>query len=941
VLTGLSANENGPTPHAAESAAAGGDADNGRAGGTHYLGDYALIAEIAHGGMGVVYKAQQQRAKRLVALKVILSARLSSPAALERFQTETEAAARLDHPNIVPIYEVGEADGLPYFSMKLVEGGSLAQRLKEGRWQPGEGKGGTLQTACPCPPRLAAKLMATVARAVHYAHQHGILHRDLKPANILLDTKLEPFVTDFGLAKLVEKEAHLTKSLATLGTPAYMAPEQAGGSGQPVTTAADVYSLGAILYELLTGRCPFRGGSEMETLRRVLEQEPAPPRVLNPDLDRDLQTICLKALAKEPYCRYPSAEALALDLERWLAGEPIEARAATATEKLWRWCRRKPALAGLAAATALVTLLAFGAVTWAWQQARAEAAKSREVAHFLQDLLNTVNEIADGQDAAPLGQMLEQTTKQLGKNLQTQPEVQAEMLDTIGQVYLNVYGFAEAEGVFRDALALRQAVHGHEHPAVARTLSRLAEALWEQGRLTDAEQTQREALALRERLFGKDHVDVADSYQGLGDILTRQKQQADAEAAYRNALRIRRKAWGNKHVEVVDSLTGVACTLKMEGRWNESEQLYQEALAMEKDLLGERHWKVGLVLEGLTEVYLAEGNKLPEAEHAAREVLAIWKQTFGNQHLQVAKALVYLADVLNDERQLGEAEVMAREALAIQKKRSGTTRPTEGASSLLVEILLSQGKYAQAEEALGDPGQPPDVRVLRTRGKLRARMGHWADAAADYANVVQLEPADHEDYHALACLLVQTGQLEAYHGLCDRIRTRFGSVTNDPSLADRMAKDCLLIPSPGSDLATESRWADVTIRLDRTDGGQSWFHFCKGFAEFRKGRFASSVKWMEKTLAKEGDRSSRDVEACMVLAMASHQLNQPAKARAALSRGLQIAEKELPGLENGCLDSGWIDWIIAHVLMGQARSMIENSNPSTNLHLPPASPSTP
>ncbi|MDB6030787.1 MAG: repeat-containing protein, partial [Verrucomicrobiales bacterium] len=297
-----------------------------------YFGDYEILEEIAHGGMGVVYKARQLSLNRLVALKMIRLGQFASPSVIERFHNETEAAARLDHPNIVPIYEVGERDGLHYFSMKLVEGKNLEQAVS--------GKA--------FPLRRAAEILVKVAEAVHYAHQRGILHRDLKPANILLDQNGEPYVTDFGLAKLAEKESSLTQSLSMMGTPAYMSPEQAAGGAKQLTVASDVYSLGAILYHLLTGRAPFEGATEVEILRKVLDEEPVEPNRLNPEVDRDLQTVCLKCLQKKPENRYESAQAVGQDLGRWLAEEPISARSVTKPEKLLRWCRRKPMVASLA-----------------------------------------------------------------------------------------------------------------------------------------------------------------------------------------------------------------------------------------------------------------------------------------------------------------------------------------------------------------------------------------------------------------------------------------------------------------------------------------------------------------------------------------------------------------------------------------------------------------
>ena len=297
------------------------------------FGGYELLAEIARGGMGIVYKARQTRINRVVALKVIAAGQFASPDFVERFRTETEAVASLDDPHIVPIYEVGDCEGQPFFSMKFVEGGALSQRVSNRK--------------CSLSHRQAVELLAKLARAIHHAHQRGILHRDLKPGNILLDAKGEPHLTDFGLAKLVARDRTLTRTVAMLGTPSYMSPEQARGDVKQLTTAADVYGLGAVFYELLTGQPPFAGGTTMETVRQVLEKEPVRPRALNRSVDRDLETVCLKCLEKDPARRYGSAEALAEDLERWLNREPILARRITPAERLVKWMRRNPKVASL------------------------------------------------------------------------------------------------------------------------------------------------------------------------------------------------------------------------------------------------------------------------------------------------------------------------------------------------------------------------------------------------------------------------------------------------------------------------------------------------------------------------------------------------------------------------------------------------------------------
>ncbi|MCU0720106.1 MAG: serine/threonine protein kinase, partial [Pirellula sp.] len=305
-----------------------------------YFGDYELLEEIARGGMGVVYKAKQINLNRIVALKMILAGQLASEQDVLRFRTEAESAANLDHPRIVPIYEVGEHKGQHYFSMGYVDGQSLSQKLVDG----------------PLSPRDAAEMLVKICEGVAYAHERGVIHRDLKPANILLDQNEQPKVTDFGLAKKLGSDSNLTGTGQILGTPSYMAPEQASGQIDEVGPLADVYALGAILYCLLTGRPPFQAANPMDTLLQVLDKDPIPPRQLNAAIPVDLETICLKCLSKEPHRRYSNANELLQELGRFLRGEPIQARPVGRVEQAWRWCKRNPALAG-SMATAAVLLI--------------------------------------------------------------------------------------------------------------------------------------------------------------------------------------------------------------------------------------------------------------------------------------------------------------------------------------------------------------------------------------------------------------------------------------------------------------------------------------------------------------------------------------------------------------------------------------------------------
>ena len=326
------------------SAVASAKADHGRA---VEFGDYELLEEIGRGSQGVVYRARQKSLNRTVALKIIALGHWASETHVKRFRREAEAAASLEHPCIVPIYEVGERDGACYFSMKFVEGGQLDEVVKRE----------------PMPPRRAAEVIVKLAHTVSYAHEHRILHRDIKPGNILLDAKGEPHLTDFGLARLVESESTVTRTLEVLGTPSYMAPEQAAGKNIELTAATDIYGLGAVLYQLLTGHPPFAGGTTYETVRQVLETNPRRPRLWNSKIDRELETICLKCLEKDPKRRYPSALAVAEDLEHWLKHEPIHAKRSGFFTRTRKWVRRKPAIAALIASL-IALAAASGWIVW-------------------------------------------------------------------------------------------------------------------------------------------------------------------------------------------------------------------------------------------------------------------------------------------------------------------------------------------------------------------------------------------------------------------------------------------------------------------------------------------------------------------------------------------------------------------------------------------------
>jgi tRNA A-37 threonylcarbamoyl transferase component Bud32 len=505
------------------------------------LPGYEIQRELGRGGMGVVYQARQVSSNRIVALKMILAQQLADPADVRRFRTEAENVARLDHPHIVPVYEVSEHQGQHYFSMKLIAGNSLARDLAH----------------FPKNQRAAAHLLAQVARAVHHAHQRGILHRDLKPGNILLDERKQPHLTDFGLAKRFQGDGSLEASGAIVGTPAYMAPEQATAR-KIISTAADVYGLGAILYALLTGRAPFQEANVLEILTQVVEREPTPPRALNPGVDRDLETICLKCLAKDPAQRYPSAEELAEELERWQRGEPVLARPAGSWERAGKWVKREPLVAALLAAVFMVFLAGTGvslgfaidAAHEAEQARTSEADAKRDTEKAQQKEAETV--------AAKVE--LENTlARSLLQRLGLQP--QERLTD------MEIEALWSLAGNRSEGLGLRFVQQALRLPAITRQLrNRAALALHAAVGLNTGKRAQVERM-LAERLQdpGLDHgqrVDLALATAGLGaltpttaksvaQVLTGAMGEATNLRAMRDAMR-----------ELADGLAAVATRLE-------------------------------------------------------------------------------------------------------------------------------------------------------------------------------------------------------------------------------------------------------------------------------------------------------------------------------------------------------------------------------------------
>ncbi len=517
------------------------------------FGKYELIDVIAKGGMGVVHKARDTKLNRMVALKMILAGEFADQDDVSRFYAEAESAARLRHPNIVGIHEFGESGGQHFFSMDYIEGAGLDALVREH----------------PLPANEAAELVKKVADAMHYAHGEKILHRDLKPSNVLLDASGEPMITDFGLAKHVEGRSQLTVSGTVLGTPSYMPPEQARGELDRVNVVSDVYSIGAILYELLTGRPPFRAANAVETLNQVIKVEPVAPRMLNPDVPVDLETICLKCLQKEPAKRYATAAELSDELSRFLAGKPILARPVGRAERAWRWCRRNPKVAALAAAAILGLLTTFAASTIGYFTASAALARAEQSLNRLRiaiDRLYTLvseTELLNEPGLQPFRKQLltearnlyEETLKEQGD----QPGIQQELALSYFRLGRIMKDLDQPEEALRPLTKARD-IQGQlvEHNRTVQNLSALGDTLNTIGavyetlnRLDDALAVYDEAIEIRDAVvkhspgeteFGRKLINVYMNSglieKALGDNL----KGDDATRRYESALQRLTKA---------------------------------------------------------------------------------------------------------------------------------------------------------------------------------------------------------------------------------------------------------------------------------------------------------------------------------------------------------------------------------------------------------------
>jgi eukaryotic-like serine/threonine-protein kinase len=817
---------------------------------------FEIQGELGRGGMGVVYLARQVRLKRPCALKMIRAGRLADARDTDRFFAEAEAAAKLSDPNIVQVYSLGEWEGMPYLELEYVEGGSLADRLD-----------GT-----PRPPLEAARLVETLARSIAAAHARGIVHRDLKPANVLVTTDGHPKITDFGLAKAMDVDSGLTGSGEVLGTPSYMAPEQAEGRAKQAGPPVDVYALGAVLYELLTGRPPFRGASLMETLEQVRGTEPVPPSRLVPHLPRDLETICLKCLNKEPSGRYASATDLAEDLGRFAEGRPIHARPIGLVRRLWRWSRRHPEIAGLTAAMAAVLFASTVGAAIAAYQFRLSAARERALAGRSEENFRRAR------------QVVEEMYTQVAASLDVQrgmDEYQRDILQKALSFYVqsalpqsqepavrHEAGWAgvragdieaklgrpqEAEAAYARALAVLEPLV-KEHPEVSAFRQTLAIALNAKGindfathRSEEAKAAHERARDLRQQLRAEKPRDadalrdLAASHHNLGDIHLAAHHGADAEAAFKAALSLKEElARDYPKVDAHrDALANTQLSLgnvyAAAGRHAESVAVTRKALELWQHLVEQRprdtKYRIRLA-SGYNNLAATEYEmgQVSATEASFRRALAI-EEELVREHPQVpvyrnqvAQGYYNLAVILGSARRQDQSEAAFKKALAVAEELVREHPRLPGYRAQLAEILIALGNLYARAGRMGE-AEPVYVRAQDAWDRLVAEQPKAPSYRSNLANC----------HHSLGLMYRRTHRPE-------KSETEFRSAL---AIQEAMARDYPGVPMARCSLANTYRsLGNLKVDTARLDDAEAAYRRALEIQEKLNGEFPGIPEYL-------------------------------------------------------------------------------------------------
>jgi tetratricopeptide (TPR) repeat protein len=662
------------------------------------IGRYRILRRVAEGGMGIVYEAEQEQPRRVVALKVIKPGR-TSPELLRRFDQESQALGRLQHPGIAQIYEAGAADTgsgpQPYFAMEFIRGQSLLDYA--------EAHG--LNT------RQRLEMVAKICDAVHHAHQRGLIHRDLKPGNILVDETGQPKILDFGIARATDRDAQTTRQTDVgqlVGTLAYMSPEQVLGDPLEIDTRSDVYALGVVLFELLVGRLPYKiSGQLHQAMQTIREEDPATLSSISRVYRGDIETIVAKALEKDKSRRYASAAGLADDIHRYLHDEPIIARPPSASYQLRKFARRHKALVSVMAAVFVALVAGIVASTREATRARRAEQTATAVDDFLRnDLLAQASaSVQAGPDTKPDANLkvrtaLDRAAARIEGKFKEQPLVEAAIRQTIGNTYRDLGLYPEAQRQLERAVELRRRVLGQNHPDTLNTSDKLAVLYWRQGKYVQAEPLCAKVLEVRRRVLGEEHPDTLDAMESLALLYKDQGRYALAEPLYKKVLESQRRVLGEEHEGTLETTERLALLYLDEGKYTLAEPLYIKVTELQRRVLGEEHPSTLDSMNNLAVLYL-EQDKYKQAEPLLTKVLEVERRVLGNEHPDTLATMNNLAVLYRDQGKYAQAEPLVTKALEVSRRVQGEEHPdTLISTSSLAQLYVNQGQYARAEPLL-------------------------------------------------------------------------------------------------------------------------------------------------------------------------------------------------------------------------------------------------